>query len=496
MSEENRRTFLKTVGVAVGAAGLTGTGVALAQEDDDSDDGDETGDVGSWTSFRGGSARTGATDDDGPAPYATTDWSMDAGGALRVGTRSYVVEPVLHDGTLYLAVATDTGTYASDGFIAAYDPETGDELWKHTDLPAPKTPTVGNGTLYFGIDVPGSQAGRPENTLFALDAETGETKWSRGDHVEWEDPVLVDGHLYTAYSEYSNESGTVALDPETGDTVWETSDVSGEVCYADGTLFVRTGTALNADDGSVKWTQEMASLEAVHDGLVYGTARRDEEPGYRLHAWSASDGTEQWKQIIPRDPGEYKITNLAIGNGQVFVFTHDGNPDVSSDDVQKLHAFDAETGAPEWTFESFASMYGDPVVADGTVYLGGRYAPESEPDPVPANYKAFVYAIDADSGESEWSYVLDSRNTASTPVASDGKVYVPTFEGDSQYAEYVDSELFVLEACNERPDADHRIASDSTTDPDDGEDGDAGNGGDQDDGSSDDQQGDSDENDC
>ncbi len=464
MPNENRRTFLKTAGVAVGAAGLTGAGITLAQQDDD-DYGDETSLEG-WTAFRGGSTRTAMTADSGPTPYATTDWSMDVGGAMRVGIRSHVVEPVLHDGTLYLAVATDTGTYASDGFVAAYDTETGDELWKHTDLPAPKTPTVGDGTLYFGTNPPGSQASEQKDGLFALDAETGETKWSRGDHVEWEDPVLADGRLYTAYSEYSNESGTVALDPETGETVWENSDASGEVCYGDGTLFVTDGTALHADDGSEKWSIDVSGneygalpLQTFSDGLVYGTVPGDTGTEFWIKGWSADDGDDLWEfPVVGGDDIDSYVSRVAVADDTVFCLKyHHPNAPNTLNAEQTLFAQDAGSGAPKWSFNSVAHMFGDPVVADGTVYLGGRYAPESEPDPVPINYKAFVYAIEEDGGMSKWSYVMDSRKTASTPVVDGEKIYVPTFEADSQYASDAESELFVLESCDERPDADYRI---------------------------------------
>ncbi|WP_227353511.1 outer membrane protein assembly factor BamB family protein [Haladaptatus salinisoli] len=469
MPSEERRTLLKTVGVAVGATGLSGTGAVLARENRDDEDGgggDEDDSGGSdgvtgWSMYRGDVGRTGSMDDGGPVPHATTDWSMGVGGAMRVNTRAYIAEPVLADGTLYLAAATATGTYDSDGFVAAYDPETGDELWKQSDVPAPQTPAVSDGALYFATHPPGNTTAVEKGGLYALDADDGTILWSRDDHLEWADPLLADGRLNTAYGRFSSDSGTVALDPETGETVWENSDVDAdEVCYADGTLFARTGTALNASDGSVKWERSLGSLEAVRGGLVYGTRLRDAKPGYRVSAWATSDGTERWSQKIDINSDEYSITNLAVGNGTVFVQTHYDHPDLDADDVQTLYAFDAETGEREWTFESLASMYGDPAVADGTVYLGGRYAPESESDPTPADYRAFVYAIDADSGEERWNYVMDRRQDAGTPVVSDGKVYVPTFEADSTYAQDTESALFVLESTDDRPDADHRIAND------------------------------------
>jgi outer membrane protein assembly factor BamB len=118
-------------------------------------------------SFRGNAGRTGATADSGPGSNVTTDWSFDLGGGM------YTVEPVGGDGTLYLAVTTAHTPSVSEGYVAAYDPETGDKLWKRDDVSRPGTPTVGDGTLYF--DTGGSEDAEATG-FFALDSATGETK--------------------------------------------------------------------------------------------------------------------------------------------------------------------------------------------------------------------------------------------------------------------------------------------------------------------------------
>ncbi|KZN25427.1 hypothetical protein A4G99_02745 [Haladaptatus sp. R4] len=479
MPKDSRRTFLKTVGLATGAATVSGTGMVLAQQNDDSSESsdesggdDTTGRGGGWTTFRGDSARTGATDESGPAPYATTDWSMDIDGTTRLGSRSTngvdrsQIEPVFADGTMYLGVKTDTGTYDSDGYVVAYDPDTGGELWKRTDIGAPDTPTVSDGTLYVTTDIAGTELEK-EGALYALDASDGSILWKRDDKRQWANPVVANGHVYTAYGRFSNDSGAVAINPENGNTVWENSDVStDEVAYADGTVFARTGTALDADNGKKLWQQELSSLEAVHDGIVYGSRERDGEPGYDVLAYSASDGTKEWISSFDIETNEKYLGNVVVGEGMVFVLSYDGAPDNRSDDHQKVHVFDAKTGEKAWTYRTLASTYGDPTLADGTLYLGGKFTPASEPDPgPPAHYKSVVYAFDAASGDRKWTYVMDDRRTASTPVARNGKLYVTTYELDGIYADYNDSELFVLESTDEAPDADHRIANDEAVDP-------------------------------
>ncbi|MCO8252714.1 PQQ-binding-like beta-propeller repeat protein [Haladaptatus sp. AB618] len=479
MPEDSRRTFLKTVGLATGAATVSGTGMVLAQQNDDSSESsdesggdDATGHGGGWTTFRGDSARTGATDASGPSPYATTDWSMDIDGTTRLGGRSTndvdrsQIEPVFADGTMYLGVKTDTGTYASDGYVVAYDPDTGDELWKQTDMGAPDTPTVSDGTLYFATETPGNNY-KERGALYALDASDGSILWKRDDHFQWANPLVANGRVYTAYGHFSNDSGTVALDPKSGETAWENTDVyTDEVSYADGILYARTGTALNADDGTVLWNRELSSLEAVSDGIVYGSRERDGEPGFDILAYAAADGEEKWNTSFDIESDD-QISNVVVGEGGVYVLTYAGYPD-GANDHQKLHAIDAKTGDIDWTYRTLAFTYGDPTLADGTVYFGGKFTPASEPDPgPPAHYKTVVYAVDAASGERKWTYMMDGDRirTSSTPVVRDGKLYVSTYELDGEYAKYVSSQLFVLESTDEAPDADHRIANDKVVDP-------------------------------
>ncbi|WP_084186264.1 outer membrane protein assembly factor BamB family protein [Haladaptatus litoreus] len=271
MPNEIRRTFLKTVGVAIGGASIAGTGITLAQRDDDSTD--ESTPTGGWTMYRGNAGRTGSTTDSGPESAVRTDWSMDLNGGM-----SYI-EPVVADGTLYLAANESTSPTVSDGYIAAYDPETGDERWKR-DFAA-QTPVVGGETVFFVTTVTEEFASN-EGNLVALDAETGETKWLKDDAI-WSFPSFADGKLYA-----TDGGNAYAFDPETGETIWETERTDDTThwttpCYADGTLFYGEGIALSTDDGAEQWRlpddvgyeYSNGLFKAVADGTVYGVLEEE-----------------------------------------------------------------------------------------------------------------------------------------------------------------------------------------------------------------------------
>lgn len=459
MLDDSRRGFLKTFGVAASATSVGS--IASGQEITGADQWEQPH---GWTTFREGPQRTGAIAEAGLAPYATTDWTLTLDGTMRTGDQGHVAEPVLADGTLYLAVATETGTYDSRGYVAAYDSTTGDQLWKRTDLPAPRTPAVGDEMLYVATNPPNiSQDGH--GGFVALDADTGETGWYRDDHLDWADPLLVAGNLYTSrLGRSGNDQSVYQLDPSTGETIWKTDAVGGQISYANGMLFVSTGSALDANDGSVQWnisteTGVDATIQTVRDGRVFGVGRREEENKYVIQSWSATDGTPRWMYSF--DENDKHISRLAVDDKRVYFVTQVDDPTNTSGPSASITALAADNGMLQWRSTTDAYLAGDPTVADGTLYVSGKYGPASSPDPeVPAYYKGAVFVLDAASGEYEWGYVLDSENTAGTPVVVDETVYTATYDPTELEAEYVNATLYALKSSTNRPDAAHRPGTD------------------------------------
>ena len=391
MRVTNRRDFLKATTV-LGATLAVGAEFAVRAKGTS-----EPGD--SWTTFRGNPGRTGATTDSGPDSNVHTEWSFDLNGGMAT------VEPVVANGTIYLAVTTKNSSSSSEGYVAAYDQREGAVVWKRDDISRPGTPTLGDGTIYF--DTYGSEDAEATG-FYALDSNTGETKWHREKSLGFTNPIVVDGTLFADVAD-----GVAQLDPETGDQLWKTNGVHGSACYADGTLFAGTGMAVDTGDGSVRWdtSADDDELQTVADGTVYGVVNTG-KTNHAVTARSADDGAVQWKTAV--NLSDYWVGDqLTVADGRVYF--HAG---------EILVALDAKSGKAVWTHEANATLAGAVTVADGTLYAGGRAGSEAG--------DAVLLAIDAASGDERWRHELggwDSETgpAANSPVIVDGKAYTSTF---------------------------------------------------------------------
>lgn len=436
----NRRLFLKSMGIAMGATTLE-SATAVAQEPGD----ESLGQPNEWTTARSNPRRTGAINENGPAPSATTDWKMDLDGGLLSR------EPIVANETVYLAVTTDNDSSETKGTVGAYDIETGNQKWEQPDLPSPKTPTVDDQLLYVATSVAES-SGHENGGLYALDVENGDIVWSRTDLLRWTSPIVTDNQIYT-----SNENGAYALDRTTGNTVWKTGGIGkqadgsdGALSYANGTIFFSDGTALNAADGSVKWrVTDGSSTFGNHivdgDRVYYLKADYFEEDDdtITVEARSPNDGTVLWKHEI-----YYKTTldrRFAVANGYVLFY--------DLDDGNAVTALDAATGTRRWTKELNGDAFSNLTVANDTIYLGGRHINPSDPK----GRQAVIYALDLSTGDQKWAYFLDSSDletssetppAAGTPVVTDGRLYLSTYPAGSmfgyQYIQY--SNFFALKS--------------------------------------------------
>ncbi|GAA2512671.1 PQQ-binding-like beta-propeller repeat protein [Streptomyces longisporus] len=172
--------------------------------------------------------------------------------------------PVLADGTLY--VVDDRGT------VRALDPATGAvRRQRLTPVRGAVTPLVHDGTLYLG--------GRLQREVYALDAATGEQRWSVTPHLARggfdSTPTIHGDTLYIA----DGVDHLYALNAATGEARWfVTTDsvIRSSPVVADDKVYFGTRTgqvwAVGADDGQVRWKAQagdnLRSL-VVAGGLVH-----------------------------------------------------------------------------------------------------------------------------------------------------------------------------------------------------------------------------------
>ncbi len=107
------------------------------------------------------------------------------------------------------------------------------------------------------------------------------------------------------------------------------------------------------------------------------------------------------------DTGATIYSSPAVADGTIYIATYDWTYNTGS-----LYAIDEYTGTLKWTFPTNGPIYSSPAVANGLVYITSR--------------DSGVYAVDARTGQLIWSYPNISPLTSS-PVVADGKVFYGTW---------------------------------------------------------------------
>ena len=251
---------------------------------------------------------------------------------------------------------TDAGVFAV-GLTTLYRlaPTTGSVEWRYpmgemagTSL----SPAVTSETVYVRTR---------DEVLHAVDAETGNRRWTAGlSNPKGSPPTVVGNTVYLT----TFESTASAFATETGERRWtfDTSDINSyPPLVADGTVYV-SGDRLHAIDektGKERWAVENPDHGFLHllvvDDTVYTLGGND------LYAVNARTGEQRWRTDALRDNS---INYVTEDDGALYVVT--GNA------VAKL---DSETGVVEWWSEEIRRTESDTISAqyatffDGTFYL-------------------------------------------------------------------------------------------------------------------------------
>lgn len=250
-------------------------------------------------------------------------------------------------------------------------------------------PLLAEGILYTGSG---------SGTIYALNAQTGETLWSTGGFGQLESTGAIAGDLLVAGG-YNNE--VRALNRHTGEELWSFATprpVQAAPLIVGERVIIATDQAVYALDlGSGQRLWEVASgnenafmgAPAYDEGILYTTG------GSLLLALDSESGKELW-----RVKNAEQFLALAVANGLVYVGNWDG----------ALYAFDQLTGEQRWKYQARAGeFWSAPAVSDAIVYVG--------------NGDQFLYALNAHSGELIWSFKTAGR-AVSEPLVADGVVYV------------------------------------------------------------------------
>ncbi len=358
------------------------------------------------------------------------------------------------------------------------------------DIGSPEQTTERPETLAWEETV---YAGTENGTIGAVDAEAGETIWTSHLGEEIESHLVANGTLY------AHAGGEVyALDAVTGESQGmvsdSTRDVTTGVTVVDETLYVGMEdalVALDAETGEPRWEESLSGTitapPTVYEETVYATS---------------SEGV----YALERETGETEWTNIGESSGQNETerrapVVMPGVTTAGSDNAtlvvtmeNRVQGLDSGTGALDWEFESqVTGALSAPVVLDPTTSLKpptingsveqnqsnqqnesseqnqtGEQNETSEqnetnvsdstdlsdPTVYVADIRAFVYALDPESGERRWTYE-DAATRLDHPVAggpSANETAHSVYVLGANPAEAVDQKLFAVNASsgNER----------------------------------------------
>jgi len=181
---------------------------------------------------------------------------------------------------------------------------------------------------------------------------TGMSPPRRRDGYVTSSPTVVDDTVFVG----SNDATLYALDADSGEQRW-TFETAGKVesspTVADGTVFVggwESFYALDADSGDTEWTLDasVVSSPTVADGTVFVTGA-----GGSIYALAAATGDRRW--AFETKSSLHSSPTVA---GEVVIF----------ESLRNVYALDVATGAQQWAFASGGRS--SPTVVDGTVFVG------------------------------------------------------------------------------------------------------------------------------
>jgi alcohol dehydrogenase (cytochrome c) len=356
-------------------------------------------------------------------------------------------------------VGVGGGEYGIRGFIAAFDPVTGKELWRFNTVPAPGEPgsetwsgdawKTGGGSIwvtgsydpalnltYWGIGNPGpdfNPAQRPGDNLYtnsvvALDADTGQLKWhfqfTPADRYDWDAtqvPVLVDTNWRGTPARLlmlANRNGFFyVLDRATGR-------------FLLGKPFVKQNWASGLDENGRPIQTPQPSGATTWPGQQGGTNWYS--PSYSprtglfyVSAWENVGGVYRSQESVYKPGGNFMgggyKTTAAVPDAPV-------PPNIRRPTMNNwtdaaghgaVIAIDPATGDRKWTFPMYdLTDSGILTTASDLLFTGGR--------------DGYFQALDARTGALLWKSSFGAVQMLSGPITYEveGRQYVATIGGN------------------------------------------------------------------
>jgi outer membrane protein assembly factor BamB len=294
----------------------------------------------------------------GFAPPLTKIWSADLG----LGENMYS-HALVAGGAVYVV--------ANGIELFAVDLETGATKWTHALKCCHNSGAYDNGTLFYVND---------QGEAVALSAESGTQLWRK--RLNYHEPLplppmATGGQLFVGAGQ-----AVYALDETSGHVEWSQSvpGDSSSPAFGDGGVYVEYPChfyKLSPENGTALWTNSQTcfggggDIPAYYDNRVY-FGDTDDDPVVADSGSGATVGT--YPAHVPpamfAEPKHGKTRGVTLSNGL-------------------LTCWNPKTGKVTWTFTGDGELLGAPIAVNGTVFVG--------------SLDGNLYALDAANGKTVWS---------------------------------------------------------------------------------------------
>jgi outer membrane protein assembly factor BamB len=357
-----------------------------------------------WPTYAYDSARQHISPYDHRPPFRRL-WKVDAHDTLEF-------PPSVGYGKVFLA--------QQKGLFFALNAKSGKVEWsKSLGRCAASSPTIGKGVVYQSymhpVECLQDQAGA-NGFVVAWDADTGRERWRFNTAPIESSPLLKNGRLYFG----SWDHNVYAINAATGKKIWSfgaDDQVNTSAAYWHGRIFIATdgGTlyALSARTGRLLWSAQSQSKFGSREfwyatpTVAYGRVYLGNTDG-TMYVFGAKSGKLLWARPL----GTYIYGAAAVENRRVFVGTYDG----------KFYALDAATGDTIWQIDAHGAVHAAPTIMDGLVYYAVCSSCGSAAARAVARGPDSTYAVRASDGKTVWRF-RDGKY-ANPVVADEERIYI------------------------------------------------------------------------
>jgi alcohol dehydrogenase (cytochrome c) len=367
--------------------------------------------------------------------------------------------PLIADGKVIVGISGGDGPIR--GFVAAYDPDTGKEVWRCFTIPAPGEP--GSETWPRGDQW--KSGGGATWVTGNYDPDTNLLFWGVGNGNPWVASEREGDNLYTA--------STIAIDAATGkikgyfqytpNEAWDFDEVSPPILidYTRGGRtvkglvdFTRSGYLyfLERTDGPIRFVEGKPYVKQnIFKRLDPKTGRPEIDPVRKSDINRLADFCPSWHGGKNWEPGAFNpktrmvyvpaqenICAVMIGRiidapngGRRAATTNQMYVVPGADHISEVQAWNVDTGKKAWSHNFATSPNWGPILTTGggLVFSGGT------------NDRLFR-AFDATTGEVLWEFPTNSGVYAPpSAFMLDGKQYIAVVSGWGQDARSMESRI-------------------------------------------------------